>query len=177
MKRVKVKTIKPPRKKVKAINFRGLDAAQLSMALNLNPRTIARWKVEYDPPVPFDENNLFDIAKVLEWYAQKAVSMAASPVGNNLDEKKVNAQIDNLKKDAQIKEERIRKLQSQTVPIETHEQVVESLFGTLRSFLVETLQQNAHHFASKSVDEVRVLFSQLALEASQEITRAIGKDE
>lgn len=121
----------------------------------INKRTIYKWLRE---GCPRNADGTFDIIQVIRWKIGREVDLVKPE--NDLKSTK-------LEKEIQILDERIKEIQKRSIDVDLHEDIMSNRASSLRSFLTDLLQKNAHTFANRSVDEIRIMFDQLVQQGMQ----------
>lgn len=125
-----------------------------------NKRTIYKWVSD---GCPRNADGTFNIASVLRWKIGKEVEKVKPE--NDLKSQKMEREI-------AILDERIKDLQSKTIDVDLHEEILSARASSLRVFLTDLLQKNVHTFANRDVDELRTMYDQLVQQAMQSYIEA-----
>jgi hypothetical protein len=106
---------------------------------------------------PRNDDKSYDAPAVLKW-RMDALSAKKESGKEDLEKEKLSLQIEKM----QIE---IQDMKSKNIPLETHQQILCGRAVTLKLYWTETFMRNLHHFANKSLEDLRPIAERFIREA------------
>lgn len=125
--------------KVNPLDVRQKDVARI---FNVTAQAVGMWSC------PRLESGNYDLSAVVAWRLGSQKPESSSRV--ELENQKLTLQCEKMTLD-------IDKMKRETISLETYNQVFASRAMGLKTFIVEFFSKNLHHYAHKSIEQLRPL--------------------